>query len=154
MSQDYINDEVQKILNNNRNDLSLAQALICAWIGANQKAEQIKIFNVKKSSSLASYYLVMSALNSTQAQSICNTIEKVMKDLKFNIISTEGMQELEWCLIDCSEVIVHVFQENSRNIYDLDSLWQINPTVEIPQEFYFSSPVIDTSAKQTTENYF
>lgn len=154
MSNDYISTELNKILDQ-KDAGSKALALATTWVIANQKGEQIKIFDVKQSSTLADYYVIASTQNKTQSQAIADTLKVSLKNHANKGISLEGTEEGEWILIDLGNVIVHLFQDHSRSIYDLDSLWRGQSQVQIPEEYYFSSHTTTAApTKSNTENYF
>jgi ribosome-associated protein len=52
-----------------------------------------------------------------------NIEEKVKKHLKLNAFHTEGYENSQWILLDYNSVVVHIFQEKTRNYYKLEELW-------------------------------
>jgi ribosome-associated protein len=50
------------------------------------------------------------------------------------VIRTEGYNTAEWVLLDYGDFIVHVFDKNSREFYDLERLWLDAQRVEMPRE--------------------
>ena len=84
-------------------------------------------------------------------------VDEIQYNLKQHgakVLSLEGVTDGEWILLDCGDVIVHVFQELSRDIFDLDELWSSYPQVEIPQEYYFEHPETQAPKSDSTDNYF
>lgn len=157
MSQnEYIKSEVSKIVTEFKEEYPKNIALASAWILANFKGINLKIFNVKDSSSLADYYVLASAGNSIQARSMTDELTANLRDSGMEILSVEGLTDGEWVLIDAGDIIVHIFNENSRDIFDLDSLWAKHSLVEIPQSYYFAghdNPEAN-KANDSTDNYF
>lgn len=135
----YIKENLEKIAN--KSDYSFPQniAMTAAWLMSNSKAINIKIFDTGKSSSLADYYIICSATNPMQASSLADTLSEALKSLGQKIISIEGQEDGEWVLLDFGDIIVHLFLENTREIFDLDNLWTTYSRVEIPEDFYFAS---------------
>ncbi len=129
-------------------------ALASAWTLADFKGINLKIINMKETSSLSDYYVLASAENTTTARSMAETLSMLLKRNGQAIRSLEGMEDGEWILIDCSDIIVHIFLESVREIFDLDNLWRDNPQVEIPQEFYFSHHDSNRPDESGSENYF
>ena len=41
-------------------------------------------------------------------------------------VRTEGMSNSDWVLIDCGDVVVHVFREEVREFYQLERMWEHN----------------------------
>ena len=156
MSTEYIQKEVSKIIEQNLDTKGFA--LASAWIIANFKGLNIKIYHTQNSSSLCDYNVIASVENTIQAKSMIGEIEKNFRHHGAEIISLEGLAESEWILLDIGDVIVHLFQETSRDTFDLDDLWKDSPQVSIPHEYYFGGNQEKTEktreAKQTPENYF
>ncbi len=42
-------------------------------------------------------------------------------------VRVEGINNADWILIDCGDVIVHVFRQEVRDFYQLERIWQHNP---------------------------
>ena len=155
MANAFIQKEVTKIIEDKKYDYPLNLAMASAWILANFKGINLKIFETK-GSSLCDYNIIASAQNTTQARSMIDEIQYALRQNGVSTYSLEGTTEAEWILLDMGDIIVHVFQENSRDIFDLDLLWKDYNQVQIPQEFYFSN-VLDankTNKDETSENYF
>lgn len=146
MSDNYIEKNVDQIMEEKAFPLNMAMA--CCWILGSFKGINLKLLDVSKNSSLADYYLLVSATNLTQAQSMADEVVKQMKRKGYQTNSKEGHnQESEWLLLDLKDIIIHIFQENTRPVYDLDNLWEDAKTVEIPHHYYFSDAEIE-SAKE------
>lgn len=146
MSKSYIEKNVDQIMSEKEFPLNMAMA--CCWILGNFKGINLKLLNVSKHSSLADYYILASATNPTQAQSMAEEIIAQMKRKGYPTTSKEGNeQESEWVLLDLRDIIVHIFQENSRPVYDLDNLWEEAEVIEIPHSYYYSDKEIEEQKK-------
>ena len=151
MANPYVTKEVEKLYQNDNSATGLA--LISAWIIAHYKGVNLKIYDVHDTSSLCDFNLLATAENSTQAKAMVDEIVSNFKLKEINIVSLEGMNEAEWILLDIGDVIVHIFQEHTRDVFDLDHLWAESPLIEIPQEFYFGTQSVDKPSGNS-ENYF
>jgi ribosome-associated protein len=155
MVNEYIQKEINKVMLESNFEFPLNMAMACAWLSAHFKGVNIKLYNVSNSSSLADYYLLCSTQNSTQAKTIADHICQEMKRHQAKILGLEGMQEADWVLIDLGDIIVHLFQESSRDIYDLDQLWMKYPQEKIPEHFYHAPSEAQSSSSSTsTKGYF
>ena len=96
---------------------------IAAHAAYDKKAFNIAILNMKEASIMADYFLICSARNIHQAQSIADNIEEELEKNGFVIRHVEGYRSGRWVLIDAGDVIAHVFVEEERNFYGLDNLW-------------------------------
>ena len=139
MKKDYISKKVDSIINDPKIIDPQNFALASTWIMIDYKGLNLKILDMKNSSSLADYYILGSTENAMTARSIADSIQCQFKRHKLLPFSVEGMENATWILLDFGDIIVHVFQETIRNIFEVDHLWQDNPTIAIPQHYYFSS---------------
>ncbi len=96
---------------------------IAAQAAYDKKSWHIEILDMAQSSMLADYFVICSARNNKQAQSIADNIEEEMEKHGYKVRHVEGYREGKWILIDAGEVISHVFIEQERNYYDLENLW-------------------------------
>ncbi len=141
MSREYVTKEVTEIYNDKNLEAPLNLAMAAAWIMGNFKGINLKVLDLRKSSSIADYFVLGSAGNPTQAAAMAEEISHQMRLLGLEAISKEGLKaSTDWILLDYGDVIVHVFHEPARLVYDLDSLYKNAITIEIPESYYFSTP--------------
>ena len=140
MANEYVDREVAKIIEDEKYEFPLNNAMAGAWIMGNFKGENLKIIDVRGKSSLTDYFVLASAQNTTQARAIADEISRVLKRYKSEICSKEGLEQGEWILIDSGDVIFHIFQDNVREIYDFDNVWRGADIITIPNEFYHEGP--------------
>ncbi len=151
---EYVQNEVNKVISNPSFEFPLNHAMAAAWIIANFKGENLKVFDMRKTTSLCDYTIVATAQNTTQARAIVDEAANILKNLGTRIISSEGYESGDWILLDTGDVIIHIFNGPAREIYDLDMLYVRNAQVKIPEEFYFSKPVETTSVKADLKGFF
>ena len=156
MNNPYIDNAVEKIIKDDQLEFPLNFALASCWVSAHFKGENLKICDARGKSSLADYFILMSSTNTTQAGSIATEICKQLGKHKANCLSKEGLDTSNWILLDFGDIIIHIFQENARDIYDLDTLWADYPKAPIPAEYYVSSNIRQTDDLSITgaKNYF
>ena len=89
------------------------------------KGEDIKLLDLTKiENSAADYFIICSANSNTQVNAIAGNIEKkVRNELKNRPWHVEGTENAMWILVDYISVVVHIFQKNIREFYDLEDLW-------------------------------
>jgi len=160
MQTSYANLEIDKIMKDSKIEFPKNIALVCAWVAANFKGENLKLLDVGKIGPLTDYFLLVSVSNLGQMKAIADEICKQVKRLGYKIYSREGLDNSEWGLIDAGDVIVHIFQDHARPVYDLDQLWENAPILEIPESYYFGPGLVDTQKTEETsfvrgsEDYF
>ena len=112
------------------------EALRCAALAADKKAEDLTLLEVKGLSSLTDYLLICIGRSDRQVQAIAENVRLEMKHQHGVVpLAVEGMNEGRWVLLDYGDVMVHVFQEPVRRFYDLDGLWAEAPQIDIPNEY-------------------
>ena len=89
------------------------------------KGEDILIFDLTTiENSVAETFIVCSGNSNTQVNAISGNIEKkVRNDLQDRQWHVEGNENALWVLLDYVSVVVHVFQTETRNFYEIEELW-------------------------------
>jgi ribosome-associated protein len=154
MANEYINNEVNKVMTNSSFEFPLNHAMASVWILANFKGENLKIFDLKNSSALVDYSVLATAQNPTQARAMVDEISLNLKNHGAHIVSYEGYESADWILLDTGDVMIHVFTGPARDVYDLDMIYAKNSQVRIPEEFYFSNQVTTQPKAVDLKNYF
>lgn len=103
--------------------------MICQAISS-KKGVLIKVLDVKDLISVADYFILSSTRNKKQAQAAADAVEEKMKENNIRCLRKEGYREGDWILMDFSDVIVHIFTDDERRHYELDSLWGDAPVEE------------------------
>ena len=103
--------------------------MICQAISS-KKGVLIKFLDVKDLTSVADYFILSSTRNKKQAQAAADAVEEKMKENNIRCLRKEGYREGDWILMDFSDVIVHIFTDDERRHYELDSLWGDAPVEE------------------------
>lgn len=90
-----------------------------------KKGKNVVCLDLRKiENRVSDYFIITEAESTTQVNAIADSIEdSVKKKLKYIPFHSEGFQNSEWILIDYVDVVVHVFQSEIRNHYNLESLW-------------------------------
>jgi ribosome-associated protein len=84
----------------------------------------LKIDLKKLDSRIADYFIICHGTSGTQVSAICDSVdETVRKEANEKPLHVEGLENCFWVLLDYGNVIVHVFLEEYRNFYSLESLW-------------------------------
>ncbi len=84
----------------------------------------LKVDLRKLENRITDYFVICHGTSRTQVDSISYSVEStVRKGRGEKPLHIEGLQNCFWVLIDYGDVIVHIFQEEYRNFYSLESLW-------------------------------
>lgn len=96
-----------------------------------KKASDIVILQVGEVLAVTDYFVIASAPNSRLVKAIVEEIEEQLFLLDGpRPVRSEGLDSLEWVLVDYGEFIVHVFDQDVREYYELERLWRDVPTVD------------------------
>jgi ribosome-associated protein len=93
-----------------------------------KKGYDVVLIDLRKLASFADYFLICSADSDVQVKAIADEVEKSLKDDGIKCWHKEGYTALKWVLLDYVDVVVHVFQRESRLFYNLEKLWGDAPT--------------------------
>lgn len=90
-----------------------------------KKGKDIVSINLKSiDNAVCDYFVICHGDSTRQVDAIANSIEEeVKKIISENVWHKEGYENAEWILLDYIDVIVHVFQEQTREFYNLEGLW-------------------------------
>lgn len=84
----------------------------------------LKVDLRKLETRITDYFVICHGTSGTQVDSICDSVEDTVRmDTGEKPLHREGLENCFWVLIDYGSVIVHIFQEEYRNFYSLESLW-------------------------------
>jgi ribosome-associated protein len=90
-----------------------------------KKGEDVLKIDLRKlENRIADYFIICHASSKTQVDSISYSVEDVVrKEAGEKPFHVEGLENCFWVLIDYGDVIVHIFQDEYRKFYSLESLW-------------------------------
>jgi ribosome-associated protein len=87
------------------------------------KGQETTILDVHSISDIADYFVVVSGRSDRQVQGITNRVIEELCRSGVKPMSVEGYEDVQWVLVDCGDVVVHIFYEPVRAMYDIESLW-------------------------------
>ena len=116
--------------NGSINNKEKAQAM--AEAAYDKKAEDIVLLEMIELSDFTDYFIICSTDSARGVKTIVENIEIKCKELGTKVLGVEGLKESRWVLIDAGDIIVHVFHDPIRSEYDIESLWNEAPRVELP----------------------
>ncbi len=101
----------------------------------NKQGKNVLRIDMRKlENSIADFFVICHGTSVTQVNSICDSVEAaVRKEAGEKALNVEGLGNCFWVLMDYGDVIVHIFLEEYRNFYTLESLWA-DALIEIMEE--------------------
>ncbi|MFN2375594.1 MAG: ribosome silencing factor [Candidatus Binatia bacterium] len=111
-----------------KKDTARELAIAAADLAADGKALDITVLDLHEISSVADYFVLASGRSHIQVESVCDRIvEGVQERLDRKPLAVEGLENAQWAVLDYGSVVIHVFQEGVRKLYDLERLWSLAP---------------------------
>ena len=113
-------------------DPEVQLAIKCA---ADKKAFDVVALDLRSIASFTEFFIIASGSNQRQVQAISDEInEQLKKQLNSRPVRIEGYNSADWILLDYGDFVVHIFNGESREFYDLARLWLDARKVEIPED--------------------
>jgi ribosome-associated protein len=103
--------------------ISELQAFIIDKI-EDMKARDIQIVDVKGKSPVTDIMIVCTGTSKTHVRSISSHLYLEAKKAEITVLGTEGKEDGEWILVDLGDIVVHIMQQQTRELYQLEQLWQ------------------------------
>lgn len=97
---------------------------------ADKKGEDIKVLDISEISPLADYFLIANGTNENQVRALVDNVEEDMHKNGYSLKQREGYTSGKWVLMDFGDIIVHIFDRDSRQFYDLERIWRDGKLVE------------------------
>jgi ribosome-associated protein len=107
------------------------QAIKTAQILSNKLGSDIKVIEISDVSVLADYMVIATGRSSTQVKALADEVEFKLDELGISVSHIEGYRSNSWILLDYVDVIVNVFDEEAREFYDLERLWQDGKEIDL-----------------------
>ncbi len=98
-----------------------------------RKAKSITAVNVEQFTSYTDALIIIEGTSQRQVTSIAQHLIKRLKEKKIQAIGVEGVKEGEWALLDYGEVIIHIFDSETKSFYDLEGLWADAPRIDLSE---------------------
>jgi ribosome-associated protein len=103
---------------------------VCALAADSRKAHDIVVLDVESLSSVADRFLICSGTSDRQIKAIADAIRDELSQQGEKPLAVEGYEQGTWILIDCADLILHIFDDETRDFYNLEHLWQSAPRLE------------------------
>lgn len=115
------------------NDVSKKMVLAAVEALEDKKAENIQIIDISEISPLADYFIIANGTNRNQVQALADNVEELLGKLGYERRPIEGYENANWILLDYKDIIIHIFDQESRNFYDLERIWRDGKAVTVEE---------------------
>jgi ribosome-associated protein len=96
-----------------------------------KKAVDIKIIDISEISTIADYFVITNGTNRSQIQALADSVEEKLSANGIYPKNIEGYNGANWILMDYQDILVHIFDSESRGFYDLERMWRDGKSVEL-----------------------
>ena len=96
---------------------------ICMETLNDLKAQDVLALDIREISDFSDWLIIATASSSRNAKAISNNLIESIKLNEQNLVGIEGQEDSKWILVDCGDVVVNIMQKETREFYDLESLW-------------------------------
>lgn len=111
-------------------DQELQLAIKCA---GEKKAFDLTVLDLRDIASFTEFFVIATGNNQRQVQAIADEIsQQLKKQLETRAVRIEGYNSADWVLLDYGDFVVHIFNAEAREFYDLARLWRDARKVELP----------------------
>jgi len=109
-------------------------ASLIAKLSLEKKAQDVVILNLMELTTITDYFVICSAGSDVQVKAITDFITEQLKAQNIKVWHTEGYSSLKWVLLDLVDVVIHIFQPETRQYYNLEKLWGDAEIISVEDE--------------------
>jgi ribosome-associated protein len=115
-------------------EYSLAMAKAAVKAAAENRGQHIVVLDLTDHTSLFDYFIIASGSSRRQLGAMSTEIDRILKtEFGERRLSISGFEESRWIVLDFGSIVVHLFDEDTRQFYDLESLWGDGKPVDISE---------------------
>ena len=104
---------------------------LAADTAATVKPSYLAILDLRGLCTFTDHFLIVSAASARQVRAIAERVEEQLDRARVRMSHREGMGEAQWILLDYQDVVIHIFDDRTREFYDLERLWADAPKQQL-----------------------
>jgi ribosome-associated protein len=112
-----------KVQNGDRTEAARAYAIEAARLAANTRCNNVAVLDVRGLCPVADFFVIATGTSARQMRTVIDEVQELADARGYSPIARSGYEGETWMLLDCVDVLVHVFEPGARHFYDLDGLW-------------------------------
>jgi ribosome-associated protein len=94
-----------------------------------RKAVDLRVMYLEKVTDFTDYFVICSGTSDRQVQAIADAVDGALRAEGVRPLHVEGYNRAQWVLLDYGDLVVHIFQDETRRFYGLERLWGDAPDV-------------------------
>jgi len=99
-----------------------------------RKAEDIVVLDLRAHANIAEYFILATGANKPHLKAMYDGLRRMFKDAGFKGYHKVGVPDSGWMIMDYHGIMVHIFERELREFYDLEKLWKDAPKMVIEDE--------------------
>jgi len=99
-----------------------------------RKAEDIVALDLRELSNIADYFIIATGANKPHLKAMYDGLQRLFKDAGFKGYHKVGVPDSGWMIMDYHGVMVHIFERELREFYDLEKLWKDAPEAKLKDD--------------------
>ena len=112
---------------------SLERACLCARVAVENKGKDVAVLDMRGITPLYDFFVLVSGQSRRQVHTLTEEIDAALNEQGDRRLSIEGYESNKWVVQDYGDVVVHVFNPDTREYYALEELWADAPRVDWEQ---------------------
>ncbi|MCI0469001.1 MAG: ribosome silencing factor [Nitrospirae bacterium] len=111
------------------------KAIEAAKAALDKKAKDTVVLDLRGLTAIADFFVICSGESTTQVKAITEHVEERLKQFGMRPIGREGLTYAHWALLDYGDVIVHIFEDETRAYYELEKFWLDAKRIHMDDEY-------------------
>jgi len=99
-----------------------------------RKAEDLVVLDLREHANIAEFFVIATGANKPHLKALHDGLRRLFKDAGFKGYHKTGVPDSGWMIMDYQGIMVHVFEREMREFYDLEKLWKDAPRIEVEEE--------------------
>lgn len=110
-----------------------AKARLVAEAAHERRAERPVVLDVRELTPICDYFVICSGRSLVHTRAVAESVEEAAESARLEQRHREGYEDARWIILDYGYVVVHVFNPEARDYYDLERLWADAREVSVPE---------------------
>ena len=124
---------------------SLQLAMTAARCSAENKGQEIVVIDLTAQTSIFDFFVIVTGQSRRQLHAIADDINRTLRQEGDSRASQSGYEDSRWIVADYGGVMVHLFDAETREFYDLEGLWADSPRIDISDALKNTGAVVSES---------
>ncbi len=113
------------------------------WLLLEKQAQDVVILDLRGSSDVCDFFVLAEGNSDTQVRALARNLRDRLLDAGQKPRNVEGMEKGRWVLMDYFDVVIHVFQGDTRRYYQLEHLWNDARRLDLTPDWFRDPQVAD-----------